>query len=38
MLNENGERIPVPFTRDPDGTLRILVEAATLSPVILFLS
>ena len=38
MLDENGVRVPVDFTRDEDGTLRINVEAGTLSPVILFLS
>jgi len=38
MLDENGERVPCDFSRDPDGTLRVKVRAEILSPVILFLT
>ncbi len=38
MLNENGERIPVSFEKDADGTLRIKREVGVLTPVILFLA
>ena len=38
MLNAEGEREEVPYSYDPDGTLRVGVPAGILSPVILFLS